>query len=157
MVYTNRIQDTCRRRQRRRHILFPIRTEEADMNGYKTSTESMSALNDFVMPFYYAHPSSPPLSTPSILPLHLKVTSRLPRRMHLLMVVKLLARELALANFVLVLVRGDAVFGDAVAVAVFHGLGNVGGILGFVAMPWLGVIRSFRGRCRRWGLGGRGG
>lgn len=60
--------------------------------------------------------------------------------MHLLVVVKLLTRELALANFVLVFVRGDAVFGDAVAVAVFHGLGDVGGVLGFVAMAWLGAI-----------------
>ena len=81
-------------------------------------------------------PSSPSLPPSYILPLHLEVTSRLPGRMHLLMIVKLLARELALADFVLVLVRGDAVFGDAVAVAVFHGLGDVGGVLGFVAMPW---------------------
>jgi len=81
-------------------------------------------------------PSSPPLSPSSILPLHLEVTSRLPWRVHLLMIVKLLARKLALADFVLVLVRGDAMLGDAVAVAVFHGLGDVGGVLGFVAMPW---------------------
>jgi len=55
--------------------------------------------------------------------------------MYLLMVVKLLARELALANFVLVLVCRDAVFVDAIAMAVFNGLGDVGGVLGFVAMP----------------------
>lgn len=77
--------------------------------------------------------------------------------MHLLMIIELLARELALANFVLILMRGDAVFGDAVAVAVFHGLGHVGGVLRFVAMPWSGGIRSFRGRCRCWRLRGRGG
>jgi len=75
------------------------------------------------------------LSPSPTLPLHLEVTSRLPRRMHLLVVVKLLARKLALADFVLVLVRGDAVFGDAVAVAVFYGLGHVRGVLGFVAVP----------------------
>ena len=56
--------------------------------------------------------------------------------MHLLMIIKFFARELALADFVLVLMRGDAMLGDAVAVAVFHGLGDVGGVLGFVAMPW---------------------
>ena len=81
----------------------------------------------------------------------LEITSRLPRRMHLHMVIELLARELALANFVLVLVRRDAVFFDAIAMAVFDGLGDVGGVGGrSVAVPWLGGIRRIRG-------GGRGG
>jgi hypothetical protein len=62
--------------------------------------------------------------------------------MRLQMIIKLLARELALANFVLVLVRCDAVFVDAIAMAVFNGLGDVGGVVGFVAVPWLVGIRS---------------
>lgn len=71
--------------------------------------------------------------------------------MHLHMIIKLLARELALADFVLVLVRCDAVFADGITMAVFNGLGGVGGVGGFVAVPWLGGIR------RRGGRGGGGG
>lgn len=69
-----------------------------------------------------------------MLPL-LEITSRLPWRVSLHMVIKLLVRELALANFVLVLVRRDAVFFDAIAMAVFNGLGDIGGVGGFVPMP----------------------
>jgi hypothetical protein len=55
--------------------------------------------------------------------------------MRLHMIIKLLIRKLPLANFVLVFVRGDAVFFDAIAMAVFDGLGDVGGVGGFVAVP----------------------
>ena len=76
-----------------------------------------------------------------MLPL-LEITSRLPWRVRLHMIIKLFARELALANFVLVLVRRDAVFFDAITMAVFNGLGDVGGVGGFVAMPWFdGIMR----------------
>jgi hypothetical protein len=78
--------------------------------------------------------------------------------MRLHVIIKLLARELALANFVLVFVRRDAVFVDAIAMAVFNGLGDVGGVGGFVAVPWLGGVRRIRGgRGRRGGGGGGGG
>jgi hypothetical protein len=77
--------------------------------------------------------------------------------MRLLMIIKLLARELALANFVLVLSRRDTVFVDAIAMAVFNGLGDVGGGGGFVAVPWLGGMRRIRGgRGSRRGGGGGG-
>lgn len=80
----------------------------------------------------------------------LEITSRLSRRMLLHMVIKLLTRELALADFVLVLVRCDAVFVDSVAMAVFDGLGDVRGVGGFAAMPY---SAGFRGV---WGsVGGR--
>lgn len=105
-------------------------------------TENMSTLSDLV-------PSK------TILPL-LEITSRLPRRMLLHMVIELLARELALADFVLVLARCDAVFGDGIAMAVFNGLGDVGGIVGFVAVPWLIGTRRIRGG-RRGGRVWRGG
>ena len=65
------------------------------------------------------------------------------------MIVKFFAREFALANFVLVLVCRDAVFVDAIAMAVFNGFGDIGGVGGFVAVAWLGGIWSL--------LGGRGG
>jgi hypothetical protein len=55
--------------------------------------------------------------------------------MRLHMIIKLLARELALANSVLVLVRRHAVFFDAIAMAVFNGLGDVVGVAGFVVEP----------------------
>jgi hypothetical protein len=79
--------------------------------------------------------------------------------MRLNMIIKLFIRKPALANFVLVLVRGDTVFVDAIAMAVFNGLGDVGGVGGFVAVPWLGGIRRMRGGRRGGGGGGhwRGG
>jgi hypothetical protein len=67
--------------------------------------------------------------------------------MRLHMIIKLLARELALADFILVLVRRDAVFFDAVAVAVLDGFGGIG--VG-VVVRWLGGFGSARG-----GRGGR--
>jgi hypothetical protein len=70
------------------------------------------------------------------------------------MIIILLARELALANFGLVLVRRDAVFVNAIAMAIFNGLGGVGGVGGCVAVRWLGGIRRFRGGRR--GGGGSG-
>jgi hypothetical protein len=78
------------------------------------------------------------------------------------MVIKLLARELALADFLLVLVRRNAVFGDAITMAVFNGLGDVRGVGGFVAVPWLAGIWGGGGGRRRgwrgwWGSGGGGG
>jgi hypothetical protein len=58
-------------------------------------------------------------------------------------------------------VRCDAVFTDAIAVAVFNGLGNVGGVSRFVAVPWLGGIRfggiRLGGLGRFWRSGGGGG
>jgi hypothetical protein len=57
------------------------------------------------------------------------------------MIIKLLAREFALTDFVLVLVRRDAVFQYGVAVAVFHGLGDVIGVFGCVAVAWFVGIR----------------
>lgn len=74
--------------------------------------------------------------------------------MRLHMIIKFLIRERALANFVLVLVRGDAVFFDAIAMAIFNGFGDVGGVGGFVAVPWLGGIRRMRGGLRGGGGGG---
>jgi hypothetical protein len=56
------------------------------------------------------------------------------------MIIKLLARELALADSVLVLVRRNAVFQDCVAVPIFDGLGDVVRVFGFVAVAWLGGI-----------------
>jgi hypothetical protein len=58
--------------------------------------------------------------------------------MRLLMIIKLLARELALADFILVFVRRDAMFGDGIAVSVFNGLGGFGTVGGFVTDLWLG-------------------
>jgi hypothetical protein len=63
------------------------------------------------------------------------------------MIIKLLARELALADSVLVLVRRNAVFQDRVAVPVFDGLGDVVRVFGFMAVAWFGGIW---GGC--WGL-----
>jgi hypothetical protein len=63
------------------------------------------------------------------------------------MIIKLFAREFALADSVLVLVRRNAVFQDRVAVPVFDGLGDVVCVLGFVAVAWFGGIW---GGC--WGL-----
>jgi hypothetical protein len=51
--------------------------------------------------------------------------------------------------------RCDAVFIDAIAMAVFHGLGNVGGVGGFVTVPWLCGFRRMRGGRRDGGSGGR--
>jgi hypothetical protein len=65
--------------------------------------------------------------------------------MRLLMIIKLLARELALADFILVFVRRDAVFGDGIAVAIFNGLGGFGAVGGFVADLWLGGSERIRG------------
>jgi uncharacterized membrane protein YgcG len=133
------------------------RTNKIDTNvKYTISTENMSRLSGLATPLYHVQPQVQAIVTylvPSktILPL-LKITSRLPRRMCLLMIIKLLARELALADFVLVLVRRDTVFVDAIAMAVFDGLGDVGDVGGFVEVPWMGGIRRSRG-----GRGGRGG
>ena len=66
--------------------------------------------------------------------------------MRLHMIIKLLARKLALTNFFLVLVRRDAVLIDAIAMAVFNGLGDIGGVGGFVAMSWLGSLGRIQGR-----------
>jgi hypothetical protein len=51
------------------------------------------------------------------------------------MIIKLLARELTLADFALVLVRRNAVFANGIAMAIFNGFGDVGGVGGFVAVP----------------------
>ncbi len=51
--------------------------------------------------------------------------------------------------------RRDAVFVDAVAMAVFNRLGCVGGVGGFVTVPWFGGIRRIWGGPR--GGGGCGG
>lgn len=67
--------------------------------------------------------------------------------MLLLMVIKLLARELACADFHLVLMRRDAMLRDRIAVAVFNGLGDVGGVGCFVAVAWLGCIWGFVRGC----------
>jgi hypothetical protein len=74
--------------------------------------------------------------------------------MRLHMIIKLFIRELALANFILVLVRRDAVFLDAIAMAVFNRLGGVGTVGGFMAVRWLGGgIRGFRGGRSGGGVG----
>jgi hypothetical protein len=65
--------------------------------------------------------------------------------MHLHMVIKFLARELALSDSVLVLVRGDAVFLNGIAMTVFNRLGYIRGVGGFMAVPWLGGFRRIRG------------
>lgn len=65
--------------------------------------------------------------------------------MRLHMIIKLLARELALANFVLVLVRRDAVFFDTITMAVFNGLGDVDSRGGFVVVRWLADFRRIQG------------
>jgi hypothetical protein len=65
--------------------------------------------------------------------------------MFLHMIVELLARELALADFILVFVRRDAMFVDGIAMAVFNGLWDVGSVGGFVAVPWLGGTLRIRG------------
>lgn len=64
------------------------------------------------------------------------------------MIVKFLAREFALTNSVLVLVRRDAVFVDAIAMAVFNGLGDVGGVGGFVLMSQPSGFTVIRGAGR---------
>jgi hypothetical protein len=75
--------------------------------------------------------------------------------MRLHMIIKLLFRELPLAYFVLIFMRCDAVFVDAIAMAVFHGLGDVGGVGGFVTVPWLCGFRRMRGGWRGGGSGRR--
>lgn len=67
------------------------------------------------------------------------------------MIVKFFAREFALANFVLVLVRRDAVFVDAIAMAVFNGLGDVGGVGGFVLVSRPSGFTVIRGAGRSGG------
>ena len=61
------------------------------------------------------------------------------------MIIELLARELTLTNFVLVLARRDSVLIDGITMAVFNGLGDVGGVGGLVAMPWFGGFGRLRG------------
>jgi hypothetical protein len=54
-----------------------------------------------------------------------------------LMVIKLLSRKLAHTQLLLILARRNAVLVDCIAVAVFDGLGDVGGVFGFVAVAGL--------------------
>lgn len=54
----------------------------------------------------------------------LKIAPRLTRRMRLYMIIKLLARELALADFSLILVCRNAMLLNRIAVAIFNGLGG---------------------------------
>jgi hypothetical protein len=101
------------------------------------------------------------LSLKTSLPFLLEITSRLARRVRQLVIIKLLAREFALADFVLVFVRRDAVLCDAITMAVFDRLGDVGSVGRFVAVPWFGGIRRVRGgrrglRSRRCGRRGGG-
>jgi hypothetical protein len=102
------------------------------------------------------------LSLKTILPFLLEITSRLARRVRQLVIIKLFAREFALADFVLVFVRRDAVLCDAITMAVFDRLGDVGSVGRFVAVPWFGGIRRVRGgrrgsRSRGCGCGCGGG
>jgi hypothetical protein len=73
--------------------------------------------------------------------------------MHLHMIIEFLFAKLALADFVLILVRRDAVFSDCIAMAVFDRLGDIGGVGRFVAVPWqICLRRLWRGRASRsWG------
>ena len=71
----------------------------------------------------------------------LEIASRLPRRMHLHMIIEFLLGKLSLADLVLILVRGDAVFSDCIAMAVFDGLGDIGGVGRLVAVPWQVCLR----------------
>ena len=71
----------------------------------------------------------------------LEIASRLPRRMHLHVVIEFLLGKLALADFVLILVRRDAVFSDCIAMAVFDRLGDIGGVGRLVAVPWQVCLR----------------
>ena len=69
--------------------------------------------------------------------------------MHLHMVIEFLLGKLALTDFVLVLVCRDAVLSDCVAMAVFDGLGDIGGVGCLVAVPWQVCLRRlWRGRVR---------
>jgi hypothetical protein len=61
------------------------------------------------------------------------------------MIIKILARELAFAHFILVLVRRNAVFFDSITVAVFNGLGDIGGVVRFVALARFCSIGGIRG------------
>jgi hypothetical protein len=63
--------------------------------------------------------------------------------MHLHMVIEFLFAKLALADFVLILVRRDAVFSDCVAMAVFDGLGDIGCVGRLVAVPGQVCLRRF--------------
>lgn len=65
------------------------------------------------------------ISAKTILLFLLEIAFRVPWRMCLHVIIELLAGELALAYFILVLVRCDAVFSDTIAMAVFNGLGDV--------------------------------
>lgn len=60
--------------------------------------------------------------------------------MRLEMVIKLLMRELAHTHLILVLMRRNAMLLNRVAMAVFHGLGLVGGVVCFVAVPGAVVV-----------------
>jgi hypothetical protein len=91
----------------------------------------------------------------TILSLLLEIAFRLPRRMRLHMIIKLLLREFPLTHCILIFMCCDAVFVDAIAMAVFHGLGDVGGVGGFVTVPWLCGFRRMRGDWRGGGSGGR--
>lgn len=65
--------------------------------------------------------------------------------MRLHMIIKLFARKLSFAYSVLILVGRDAVLVDAIAMAAFNGLRDIGGVGGFMAMPWLGGLGRIRG------------
>lgn len=58
----------------------------------------------------------------------------------MLMIIKLLARELALSHFILILMRRNGMFRDGVAVTFFNGLGiaDVGG--GYAVVVRLGGV-----------------
>lgn len=61
------------------------------------------------------------------------------------MIIKLLVRKLPLANLVLILVRGNAVLGDRIAVTVLDRLRNVRCVGRFVAMAWKSRTRNIMG------------
>jgi hypothetical protein len=76
---------------------------------------------------YYLHAqclsTSPHNSNPTSR-LLLEITPRFSRRMRLNMIIKLLARELALADFSLVPMRRNAMLLNCIAMAIFDGLGG---------------------------------
>lgn len=65
--------------------------------------------------------------------------------MLLLVIIKLLARELARADFHLVLMRRSAMLHDRIAMAIFNGLGHVRGVGCFVAVAWSSRVWSVVG------------
>lgn len=65
--------------------------------------------------------------------------------MDLHMIIKLFARELPLADLVLIFVRRNAVFGDRIAVTVINRLRNVRCVGRFVTMAWKSRFRGIMG------------